>query len=114
MNNMKEVDRILWDISRKDGLKSSRQRFNKNRRNEFLLLKKNNMIDGFGHTTETLVKNYCKLSAHCENLPEQIGIIYQEIDVEFLEHTDLNLKGEMKFKQKTKMNMDYVDAILLA
>ena len=64
--------------------------------------------------TELLVKNYRKLSAHCENLPEQIGIIHQEIDMGLLEHIDLNLKEVMKSKQKTKMIMDYIDAMLLA
>ena len=62
--------------------------------------------------TELLVKNYRKLSAHCENLPEQIGIIHQEIDMGLLEHIDLDLKEVMKSKQKTKMIMDYIDAML--
>ena len=47
-------------------------------------------------------------------MTEQIGIIHQEIDMGLLEHIDLNLKEVMKSKQKTKMIMDYIDAMLLA
>lgn len=63
--------------------------------------------------TDLLVKNYRKLSAHCEHLPEQMDIIHQEIDLGLLEQT-IDLKEVMKSKHKTKMMMDYVDAMMAA
>ena len=63
--------------------------------------------------TELLMKNYRKLSAHCDCLPEQMDIIHQEIDLGMFEQ-ELDLKEVVKSKQKTKMMMDYVDAMLAA
>lgn len=63
--------------------------------------------------TELLVKNYRKLSAHCENLPYQIQQLHQDFDTGMFEGK-IDLKETMKSKQKTKMMMDYVDAMLEA
>lgn len=63
--------------------------------------------------TELLIKNYRKLSAHCENIPQQMNIIHQEIELDIFEQK-IDLNEIMKSKQKTKMMMDYVDAMLSA
>lgn len=63
--------------------------------------------------TELLCKNYRKLSAHCEKIPDQITSIQQEISMEMFDQP-INLKEVMKSKQKSKMMMDYIDAMLLA
>lgn len=61
--------------------------------------------------TELLCKNYRKISAHCENLPDQIKQLHQEFDLGMFDGK-IDLKETMKSKQKTKMMMDYVDAML--
>lgn len=63
--------------------------------------------------TELLCKNYRKISAHCENLPEQIQQLHQEFDLGMFDGK-IDLRETMKSKQKTKMMMDYVDAMLEA
>lgn len=63
--------------------------------------------------TKLLVENYRKLSAHCENLPDQIRQLHQEFDMGMFDGK-IDLKETMKSKQKTKMMMDYVDVMLEA
>lgn len=63
--------------------------------------------------TELLCKNYRKLSAHCEKIPEQMNIIRHEIDLGMFDQP-IDLKSVMKSKQKTKMMMEYIDAMILA
>ena len=63
--------------------------------------------------TELLCKNYRKLSAHCDKIPEQINMIRQDIHMEIFDQP-IDLKEVMKSKQKTKMMMEYIDAMVLA
>lgn len=63
--------------------------------------------------TELLCKNYRRLSAHCEKIPEQIHFIHEELDMEMFDRK-IDLKEVMKSKQKTRMMMEYIDAMILA